>query len=163
MASTGEVACFGADVEEAFYTSWLATEQQVRGKSVFISVPDEQKHKFVEETAALVKSGWDVYTTSGTQAYFKQHGVPTKKLYKIIEKRSPSVETSIHARKIDLVICVPSSDKDTADAYKIRRLAIDNHLPLITNPENGRLLLRCLANPSLQTPQPKYWQEYVPK
>ncbi|HEX5798407.1 MAG TPA: carbamoyl-phosphate synthase (glutamine-hydrolyzing) large subunit, partial [Candidatus Saccharimonadales bacterium] len=49
MASTGEVACFGDTMEEAFYNSWLATEQEVSGKNICISVPDEQKHKFIDE------------------------------------------------------------------------------------------------------------------
>ena len=43
MASTGEVACFGKNLEEAFYASWLATDQVVAGKSLYLSVPDEQK------------------------------------------------------------------------------------------------------------------------
>jgi carbamoyl-phosphate synthase large subunit len=162
MASTGEVACFGRDVEEAFYASWQATEQRVAGKSVFISIPNTQKHKFVDETRALVQAGWRVYTTAGTQDYMWERGVKTHRLHKLQEKKSPSAETVIEARKLDLVICVPSSSKDTTDAYRIRRLAIDNHVPLITNAETGRLLLRCLADEDLQAPQPKAWDEYVP-
>jgi len=37
MASTGEVACFGDNLNEAFYNSWLATEQQIKNKSLFIN------------------------------------------------------------------------------------------------------------------------------
>ncbi|HUC20466.1 MAG TPA: ATP-grasp domain-containing protein, partial [Candidatus Polarisedimenticolaceae bacterium] len=36
MASTGEVACFGGNIQEAFYSSWLATEQRVKGKNLFL-------------------------------------------------------------------------------------------------------------------------------
>jgi len=161
MASTGEVACFGSDVEEAFYTSWLATEQRVAGKSVFISVPDSQKHKFVDEARALVDAGWQVYTTSGTQSYFWERGIKTHRLHKLQERKRPTAETIIEARKLDLVVCVPSSSRDTADAYRIRRLAIDNHVPLITNAETGHLLLRCLADKDLQDLQPKPWDHYV--
>jgi hypothetical protein len=161
MASTGEVACFGDNLEEAFYTSWLATEQQVNGKNIFISLPDEQKPKFIEEMQALQENDWKIYTTIGTHDYYKKHGVDSIKLGKVNDKNGPSVATAIEQRMFDLMINVPSLTRDDSGAYKIRRLAIDNHLPLITNAEIGRLLARCLTDPSLQDLKPKYWDEYV--
>jgi hypothetical protein len=59
------------------------------------------------------------------------------------------------------MISVPSSLNDSNDAFVIRRLAIDSHLPLVTNAETGRLLLRCLADPSLANREPKAWQDYL--
>ena len=161
MASTGEVACFGATLEEAFYTSWLATEQRVRGKNIFISLPDEQKPKFIEEMQALQANGWNIYTTAGTHDYYKQRGVDSVELCKVNDKKEPSVSAAIEKRLFDLMINVPSLTEDNGDAFSIRRLAIDNHVPLITNAEIGRLLARCLTDPYLCGLQPKYWQEYV--
>ncbi|MDB5178988.1 MAG: carAB [Patescibacteria group bacterium] len=161
MASTGEVACFGANLEEAFYTSWLATEQQVVGKNVFISLPDEQKHKFIEEVGLLQADGWKIYTTEGTHDYFERHGVASIKLHKVRDQKEPSVSEAIKDRVFGLMINVPSLAEGNDDAYTIRRLAIDNHVPLLTNAETGRLLLRCLSNPELKHMKPKYWSEYV--
>jgi carbamoyl-phosphate synthase large subunit len=161
MASTGEVACFGDNIQEAFYTSWLATEQQVKAQTLFLSLPDIHKHKFVEEAAALVAQGWKIYSTAGTHAYLKTNGVNTTKLHKIIDKTEPSIESAIAKQKIGLVISVPSSLADSNDAFTIRRLAIDSHIPLVTNAETGRLLLRCLADPTLSQRTPKAWQDYV--
>jgi len=73
------------------------------------------------------------------------------------------LETALLNKKFDLVINVPTLTDTTTDGATIRRLAIDNHLPLLTNAETGRLLLRCLSDPDLKDPQPKYWQEYVPR
>lgn len=162
MASTGEVACFGANLEEAYYTSWLATEQQVKGKSVFISLPDEQKHKFLEEVDLLLADGWKIYATEGTHNYFKKHGLSSIKLKKIHEQKEPSVSEAIKERAFDLMINVPSLNEGNRDAFTIRRLAIDNHLPLLTNAETGRLFLRCLTDSKLKDMIPKHWQEYVP-
>jgi carbamoyl-phosphate synthase large subunit len=163
MASTGEVACFGDNVNEAFYRSWLATEQTVKNKSLFLSLPDEQKPKFIEETAALVDRGWQIYTTEGTHAYLKERGIKTNLLHKIVEKKEPGVETAVAKHQVSLVISVPSSTADNKDAYIIRRRAIDSHIPLVTNAETGRLLLRCLAEPELLESEPKAWQDYVKK
>lgn len=162
MASTGEVACFGENIQEAFYNSWLATEQRVKGKSLFLSLPDDQKHKFVEEAAALQEQGWDIYSTSGTHAYLKTHGVPNKLVYKISEKKEPSIESAVAKGRIGLMINVPSPGNDSnTDGFIIRRLAIDNHVPLMSNAETGRLLMRCLSDPALREREPKAWDEYV--
>lgn len=161
MASTGEVVCFGDDLEEAFYTSWLATEQQVRGKNIFISIPNDQKHKFLDEMKLLADDGWTMFATAGTHGFMKQNGIKSKLVHKIQEHKSTSVATAILAKKFDLMVCVPSSIKDNKDAFTIRRLGIDNHVPLMTNPETGRLLLRCLVDPNLKNLKPKYGSEFV--
>ncbi|MGB4800316.1 MAG: carbamoyl-phosphate synthase (glutamine-hydrolyzing) large subunit [Candidatus Saccharimonadales bacterium] len=162
MASTGEVACFGTEVETAFYRSWMATEQQVGGKRILISLADEQKHKFVEETAALVRQGWEVYATPGTHDFLRENGIMTKRVYKVQGSQKPNLAAAIQDHELDLMISIPSREETSDYAYTIRRLAIDNHIPLFTNAETGRLLLRCLADPSLADLPPKHWREYVP-
>lgn len=160
MASTGEVACIGWSIEEAFYHSWLATDQKLKNKKVFLSLPDQQKRKFLEEAAKLQALGWTIYATAGTHRFFKQNGITSIKLYKIHEKKAPSVEATITNKQTDLIICVPDNDEDDLDARKIRRLAIDNHTPLMTNAETGRLLLKCLADEQIDKLEPRHWQEY---
>lgn len=161
MASTGEVACIGANLEEAFYTSWLATEQQVRGKNVLLSIAGEQKFKFGEEAAALAEQGWTIYATKGTHDFLKQHGIPSTEVHKVQEGKEPNIASYVEQHKIDLMVNIPTNNEPTSYAFKIRRLAIDNHIPLMTNAETGRLLLRCLADPQLEDLDPKHWQEYV--
>ena len=163
MASTGEVACIGETAEEAFYKAWHATEQNVDGKNVYLSVAEDQKHKFADEAIALVEKGWTIYATSGTHDYLKTHGVSSKKLYKIREKKEPGVASAIEKRKFDLMISVPSPNETHDDAYTIRRLAVDNHIPLFTNAETGCLLLKCLVDDELsgKNLEPKAWDEYM--
>ncbi len=161
MASTGEVACLGDNILEAFYMSWLATEQQVKGKNIFLTVSDKDKHKFSDEARLIYAKGWKIYATPGTHDFLKDLGVKSEILYKISDGRQPSIENAIAGQKIDLMVSIPSGIKDSRDAYKIRRLAIDNHIPLLTNAETGSLLLRCLAEIDLDKFEPKAWQEFV--
>lgn len=161
MASTGEVACFGDNLNEAFYNSWLATEQQIKSKNLFLSIPDEHKQKFIDEARALVAGGWKIFSTAGTWQYLNDRGIKTEKLHKILEKREPSIVSTIAEQKIGLVICVPSTNDDNKDAFIIRRLAIDSHIPLMTNAETGRLLMRCLSDEELANKQPQSWQDYL--
>jgi carbamoyl-phosphate synthase large subunit len=161
MASTGEVACFGDTLSQAFYASWLATEQQVKGKRIFVSLPDEHKHKIIEESAVLQAGGWQIFATKGTHDFLKRHGILTTRLYKIHENKEPSVATAIKDQKVDIMLNVPSLFEADKDAYKIRRLGIDNHIPLVTNAETGKLLLKCLGNSKYQQQEPKSWSDYV--
>jgi len=161
MASTGEVACLGNNVVEAFYASWLATEQTIKGKNIFLSVADSDKHKFDQEAVDIKKAGWNIYATPGTHDFLKDYGVESKILYKISENREPSIENAIADQKIDLMISIPSGLKDSNDAYTIRRLAVDNHIPLMTNAETGRLLLKALAEVDMAKFEPKSWQEFL--
>ncbi len=161
MASTGEVACFGDTLNQAFYASWLATEQRVVGKRIFVSLPDEHKHKIIEETAELQAKGWQIYATKGTHDFLKRHGVNTTRLYKIHENKEPSVATAITKQKIDFMLNVPSLFEADTDAFTIRRLGIDNHIPLVTNAETGKLLLKCLGDEKLENISPRPWDEYV--
>lgn len=160
MASTGEVACFGETLEEAFYNSWLATEQEISGKNICISVPDEQKHKFLDETHSLIKDGYKLFATPGTHSFLAENGIKAKKLYKIKDKKEPSLETYIAERKLDLVVVVPREDIEDIDGYTIRRLAVDHHMPVMTNAETGRLLLRALTIEGLIQEYPKSWADY---
>lgn len=162
MASTGEVACFGSDLEEAFFTSWRATEQRVTGKDIFVSLPDEQKHRFIDELTLLQQKGWNIYATQGTYDFFTELGISMHQLHKIQEKREPSVATAITSKKFDVMINVPSL-LDTGDAHRIRRLAVDNHIPLFTNAETGRLFLRCLGEETAAHTTPRHWRDYVPR
>ena len=70
---------FGDSLDEAFYLSWLATEQQINGKMCLSSLPDEQKHKFIEEAQLLINDGWHIFTTIGTYEYFKAQGIRSTK------------------------------------------------------------------------------------
>ncbi|MBX4190889.1 carbamoyl-phosphate synthase (glutamine-hydrolyzing) large subunit [Candidatus Saccharibacteria bacterium] len=161
MASTGEVACFGDSLEEAFFLSWLATEQKINGKNILLSLPGFQQAKFIDEAASLIKAGWKIYATPGTREFLMESGIKTKILYKVSQKKEPNVLSAINNQKLDLIITIPSKGTLNSDGYKIRRSAIDNHVPLVTNAETGRLLLRCLAEINPKELQPKSWQEYM--
>lgn len=164
MASTGEVACLGNNLYEAFYRSWLATESHIDKKKILVSVPDNHKVKFLEILRVMEDKGWDIYTTVGTHDFLSKNGVGSIGLYKASDKMEPNILSMIEDRKVDLIVNIPKGygmDNST-DGYKIRRLAIDHHIPLITNVQLATALLRCLAEfKDEPLPEVKSWQEYM--
>ena len=146
MASTGEVANISDNYLEAFFSSWLSTDQTIRGKKILISSSADFRHKFVLPLQKLEEQGWDLYATEGTHDFFAKKGIGSIAVYKVSEKHEPNIATLISQQQFDLIINIPknTSNRNT-EGFKIRRLAIDHHIPLITNPQLAQTFLQCLA------------------
>jgi len=148
MASTGEVACLADTFPEAFFMSWLATEQKIKGKRILVSIGGDKKVKILEYMRSLEEDGWEIFATENTYEYLTSRGIGVHFLYKAGDGMEPNIVTAITDRKLDLIINIPRalSQKNTvSDGFKIRRLAIDHHIPLITNLPVAQMFLQCLC------------------
>ncbi|MCB1111556.1 MAG: carbamoyl-phosphate synthase (glutamine-hydrolyzing) large subunit [Chlamydiales bacterium] len=164
MASTGEVACLGDNLLEAFYMSWLATEQQVKGKRLLVSIGGDKKVKLFPYIQKLEEQGWEIFATANTHDYLCRHGVASNYLYKASQGREPNILTAIANKEVDVIVNIPrtlSSGNQTTDGYKIRRYAIDHHIPLITNLLIAQMFLQCLAELDVEKIPVRSWQDYV--
>ncbi len=147
MASTGEVACLGHDLLEAFLLSWLATEQTVRRKKILVSIGGDRKIKLLPQLEKLEAQGWEIYSTEGTNDFLCQQGIASRCVYKASEKIEPNVTSLIAGHQVDLIINIPRGMglNNKTDGFTIRRLSIDHHIPLITNLQIAQVLLQCLS------------------
>lgn len=163
MASTGEVACLGENLLEAFFRSWEATEQTVRGKRILISIGGKLKVKLLDELKKLDARGWKIYTTPGTHDFLCREGVATRCVFKASEGYSPNVVDTITKQQVDLIINIPhgiASTKAATDGFRIRRLAIDHHIPLITNLQIASVFLQSLVDLEDSLPV-KSWNQFL--
>ncbi len=163
MASTGEVACFGDDLEEAYLKAIIATGGHVPQKGIFISLGgDDKKLRFLESAHLLVTLGLPLYATEQTCLFLRKHGIEATMLYKLHEQKSPNVLTYFRDAKIDLAINIVDHYmmKDVDDDYAMRRYAIDHNIPLFTKIKQARLFTKALVGKSLQTIPIKSWNEY---
>lgn len=164
MASTGEVAALGETFLDAFYASWRATEQSVNEKRILVSIGGESKHRLLEELRELERLGWEIYATDGTHRFLSKHGVGARFVFKARDLAEPNVSSLIANRQVSLIVNIPrkqiARDSET-DGYLIRRLAIDYHIPLVTNLQIAPTLLRCLTLPVDEDRRVKSWQEFV--
>lgn len=166
MASTGEVACIADSLHEAFFRSWLATEQNIKGKRLLVSIGGDKKPKLLSLIKKLDEQGWEIYSTENTHDYLCRNGIASHFLYKGSQRTEPNVLTAISERQIDLIINIPRSQptgNNTTDGYKIRRIAIDHHIPLITNFHIAQMFLQCLANSNFEQSEIKSVQEFLNK
>lgn len=164
MASTGEVACISDDYLSAFLLSFLSAEGHIRGKRVLLSIGgDARREKFLPLFRALERDGWDIYATEGTHAILSKNGIGSTCLYKVSEALEPNVGTVIAGQGVDLIITIPRTGAPSreTDGYRIRRLAIDHHIPLVTNPQTAHALLQCLTETDPRRIPVSSWKEYI--
>lgn len=164
MASTGEVGCFGDDLEEAFFKGALAVGDMIPEKGVFVSLRgDRNREDFLESARKLRRMGLPIYATQKTAEFFKLYSVETVPLHKIYESKSPNIIDFFGRDKIDLVINIPDSKnpKELDDNYYIRRASVDHNITLFTNLKKAELFIDALANKSLKDLKIKSWDEYI--
>jgi carbamoyl-phosphate synthase large subunit len=148
MASTGEVACIGRDLLETFYMSWLAIGQKVAKPVILLSIADQFKQKILPLIHQLHQQNWQFIATSGTHELLVNAGIQSQFVFKLSEEQGPSFADIISTRQAGLIINLPKNifqSKEHSDGYKIRRLAIDFHIPLVTNAQVAETLLEALA------------------
>lgn len=163
MASTGEVACLGENLYDAYWRAWLSTEQNILGKRILVSISDEHKLKLLSYLQHLDDKNWEIYSTGGTHAMLSKNGVGSYFVYKTSEKEEPNINSIISNRKIDLIINIPTRQgiKNISDGFMIRRMAIDHHIPLITNIQTAQIILQCLIELEHEKLPVRSWKEIV--
>ncbi len=164
MASTGEVATFGRDLNEAYLKSVLAVGMKLPKLSVFLSLGgSENKHRFLESARRLHALGLHLYCTRHTSAYLTENDVPNTRIYKVHERGTPNIIDYLRERRIDLIINITDeyAGDQFDDDYTIRRAAVDYNVPLLTNLQAARLFVSAIARYRPEDLSAAPWDEYV--
>ncbi len=163
MASTGEVGCFGEDFHEAFLKSLISVGYRLPIKRVLLSSgPVRSKAELLESVRLMTNLGVQFFATHGTANFLREHGVECEDVYWPSEEKHPSAIDIIRDRKVDLVINIPKNfqEDELTNDYKIRRLAVDYNVPLVTNTQIAMRLAEALAHRGLDDLSIKSWREY---
>jgi len=162
MASTGEVACLGSDVNEAFLKSLLSVGFVIPKSNVLLSTgPIKSKADLLESVKKLAEMGYNLYATEGTAKFLEENNVKTNILHWPLDKKEPSTLTYLQERKIDLVINIPKSleEEELTNDYLIRRKAVDFNIPLLTNAQIAKLFVESIYKKKIEELEVKSWGE----
>jgi len=165
MASTGEVACLGEDLPEAFLKAILAAGFKLpERRQVLLTIGSlRDKTRFLPSARLLRDLGFTLYATRHTSRFLEDQGVPNIRLYKIHERRKPSLLEYITPDRLDLIINVPAGydRKELTDGYIIRRRATDVGIPLITNLQLAELFVKSIASKRWDDLKAEPYDHYV--
>eukprot|EP00516_Mucochytrium_quahogii_P003405 CAMPEP_0203757240 /NCGR_PEP_ID=MMETSP0098-20131031/10354_1 /ASSEMBLY_ACC=CAM_ASM_000208 /TAXON_ID=96639 /ORGANISM=" , Strain NY0313808BC1" /LENGTH=1536 /DNA_ID=CAMNT_0050649407 /DNA_START=142 /DNA_END=4752 /DNA_ORIENTATION=+ len=143
MSSTGEVACYGKTKEEAFLKSMLSTAQFVmpKRKSILVSIQDRLQEDFAPSLRKLHEAGYTIYATELTARYIESLGLPCTELHWQENGVEPCLDTVVQEKEIDLVFMFANNFSRRQDTnYRVRRLATDYGVPLVTNLQVAAML-----------------------
>lgn len=150
MASTGEVACFGKSVHEAYLKGLMSTrmfsELPKAGSNVLISFQDRFKDDWVHCSYQLHKMGFNLFATEATYGFLMKNDIPCELLHwPTTPKAMPNCFDEIKEGKIDLVINLPNDySKRLEDNYIIRRAAVDYNVPLLNNAVSAKMFVEAM-------------------
>ncbi len=170
MASTGEVGCFGHTAEEAFLCSLLSVgfrlpESNGRSKgSILVTIGAlEDKVEMLDSVLRLHEMGFALFATDKTHSFLESRGIPSALLYKLSEPRSPNIREYLEEKRLNLVINIPGSfaGPEMTDGYKMRRLAIDRGIPLLTNVQLAKRLVEAMDTVKVDQIEVKSWSIFV--
>jgi adenosine deaminase len=106
-------------------------------KAVFVSAGKlADKEKILHAIQKLLPHNVTIYATQGTSAFLEVRGIQNVCVKKINESLEPNPASLLSANTFDLVINILTGDADydeKSDAKKIRLIAIDYGVPLITD------------------------------
>ncbi len=171
MASTGEVACFGDDTEEAYLKAQLSVGVNIPQKSVLITIGNAFKKDFISECRMLYKLGFRLYATRGTAKFLELSKIKTVLVRKGYEGGRLNTIELIKRQAVDLVVNIRDAEatngmfktvsKERSDGYLIRRAAADHNIPLITNLKSAKLFVSAIYNKKNKDLKVFHWKEYL--
>ena len=164
MASTGEVGCLGDDLHEALLKALIATGFRIPRKGVLLSLgPVADKYRFEREARMLQSKGLALYATPGTAVVLREKGIEVEVGHKEGDGGAPLALDLLRQGKVDLVINIPRSydGQGRPDGYRIRRLAVDLGIPLLTNFQLARLAVEAFHRYDTRDLKPLDWATYL--
>jgi carbamoyl-phosphate synthase large subunit len=160
MKSTGEVMGVDKDFPSAFAKASLAAGDRLpSGGTVFISVADAEKDHVVLLALILSTLGFRILATPGTHRVLTLNGIDSEPVIKHTvgqEMRAASaaegtvsdvttVVDLIEAGMINLVINIPYGRGARSDGYEIRRAALRQGIPTMTNASAAHAAVQAIA------------------
>jgi carbamoyl-phosphate synthase large subunit len=159
MASTGEVACFGATTEEALLKAMMATGLKIPSKGALLALDSAvQSFSFVEEVRLLRELGLELFATPRMAESLRSSGCVQG-----VREEDGSAHQILRSGKVDIVF----SDSEVATAsaeqpsYSLQRLAIDLGIPVVGEAILARRLIRSLVSTPLESLETKPWRHYL--
>jgi len=159
MASTGEVACFGATTEEALLKAMMATGLNVPSKGALLSLDSGvQSSSFVEEARLLRKMGLEVFATPRTA-----ESLGSLVYVQEVKEEDGSAHQILRSGKVDIVF----SDSEVVNGpaerlnYSLQRLAIDLGIPVVGEAVLARRLIRSLVSTPVESLDIEPWRHYL--
>ncbi len=144
MKSTGEVMGISSNFGVSFAKAQLSAGNDIpTGGTCFLSFVDADKKHAAEIARGLVKHGFKLVATKGTQTIIEDAGILCERVLKISEGR-PNIEDSMKNDEISMAINTSDNNTSKKDAVVIRQEVLKRKIPYFTTLSAARALILAL-------------------
>ncbi len=144
MKSTGEVMGISSNFGVSFAKSQLSAGNKIpKSGTCFLSFVDNDKKHAPEIAKGLVRHGFKLVATKGTQKAIADAGIECEVVLKISEGR-PNIEDSMKNNEIAMAINTSDNNTSKKDAVVIRQEVLKRNIPYFTTLSATRALILAL-------------------
>ncbi len=132
MKSTGEVMGIDMDLSQAFAKAQDACGDRLPLEgNAFISVRNKDKRAIIFIAKKLYEMGFKLIATHGTARVLRRNGMDVTLVHSIGKGR-PTIHDYIKNHAVCIIINTPTGDTHRPNEQLIRRMAIENNIPLFS-------------------------------
>ena len=144
MKSTGEVMGVSSNFGVSFAKAQLSAGNNIpTGGTCFLSFVDADKPHGIEIAKGLVRHGFKLVATKGTQKVLEYAGVACEVVLKISEGR-PNIEDAMKNDEIAMAINTSDNNTSKKDAVVIRQEVLKRNIPYFTTLSAARAAILAL-------------------
>ncbi|MDA9675371.1 carbamoyl-phosphate synthase large subunit [Candidatus Actinomarina] len=134
MKATGEVLGIGSKLGIALNKAYAAAgvEIGVKQQGIFITLSDEDKNKFLKTIRKYKDLEFKIYATEGTSEFLSKNNIKSIKVGRA-DDEAPTSLTIMEKDLISVVINTPTFANEYTDGWKIRRLAHDSGVAVVSS------------------------------
>jgi carbamoyl-phosphate synthase large subunit len=144
MKSTGEVMGISSNFGVSFAKAQISAGNKIpTAGTCFLSFVDMDKQHAPEIARGLVKHGFKLVATKGTQQVIEEAGIACERVLKISEGR-PNIEDSMKNDEIAMAINTSDNNTSKKDAVVIRQEVLKRSIPYFTTLSAARALILAL-------------------
>ena len=161
MKSTGEVMGIDKDIAIAFAKAEQGVGMHIPSSgTAFLSVMDADKDMLPAVARELIALDFKLLATRGTHRALAENNIESTEIRKL-SVGSPNIVDKMINEGVDIIINTPSGKNPHKDEIRIRTIATERGVPLITTMRAAKMLCKAIAaNKEGLTMNVKPMQEY---
>lgn len=141
---------FNQNASPGFIELWTLQMKMAKQttKNILLTIGgQESKERLLPEAQIISNLGCVIYATENTSEFLDKHGIKNRLVHKVSTDKKPNILELLVQKRFDMIINIPSSNGATGtDGEKIRALAVENNIPLVTSIEVAKSTVAQLKN-----------------
>ncbi len=146
MKATGEVLGVGSNLGIALNKAYAAAGVEIgeKQKGIFVTLSDDDKEKFLNTIFKYKDLDFKIYATEGTSNFLSANNIDSIKVGRA-DDVSPTSLTIMEENLISVVINTPTFANEYTDGWKIRRLAHDSGVAVVSSVREAEGFIKAYA------------------